>query len=127
MSVKSMKSMLWTNENLSLMVASSSSVSISCFKVQSSIGHLVWFFDSENSLVSEWNSWCPYNQYNQIIEEEKSWDDMLVTHKKSRGISGFAQNRNFKNSNMAWVKRYKCHIFPKILSYWRKKTFSVIW
>ena len=82
MSVKSMKSMLWTNENLSLMVASSSSVSISCFKVQSSIGHLVWFFDSENSLVSEWNSWCPYNQYNQIIEEEKSWDDMLVTHKQ---------------------------------------------
>jgi len=80
MSVKSMKSMLWTNESLSLMVASSSSVSISCFKVQSSIGHLVWFFDSENSLVSEWNSWCPYNQYNQIIEEEKSWDDMLVTH-----------------------------------------------
>ena len=34
------------------MVASSSSVSISCFKVQSSIGHLVWFFDNGNSLVT---------------------------------------------------------------------------
>ena len=68
----SMKSMFWTNEKFSLMVAWSLSVSISRFKVQSSIGHLVWFFDSENSLVSEWNSWCPYNQYNQIIEEEKS-------------------------------------------------------
>ena len=66
-----MNSMFWTNEKLSVMVAWSSSVSSSCFKVQSSIGHLVWFFDIENSLVSEWNSWCPYNQYNQIIEEEK--------------------------------------------------------
>ena len=64
--------MFQTNEKLSLMVVWSSSVSISCFKVQSSIGHLVFFFDSENSLVSEWNSWCPYDQYNQIIEEEKS-------------------------------------------------------
>ena len=44
----SMKSMFWTNEKLSLMVAWSSSVSISCFKVQSSIGHLVWFFVSRN-------------------------------------------------------------------------------
>ena len=52
MSVKSMKSMLWTNENLSLMVASSSSVSISCFKVQSSIGYLVWFFYSK--FISFW-------------------------------------------------------------------------
>ena len=34
----------WTNEKLSLMVAWSSSVSVSCFKVQSSIGHLVCFF-----------------------------------------------------------------------------------
>ena len=36
-----MKSMFWTNEKLSLMVAWSSSVAISCFKVQSSIGR--WF------------------------------------------------------------------------------------
>ena len=35
----SMKSMFWTNEKLSLMVVWSSSVSISCFKVQSSSGH----------------------------------------------------------------------------------------
>ena len=39
-----MKSMFWTNEKLSLMVAWSSSVSISCFKVQSCIGQLIWFF-----------------------------------------------------------------------------------
>ena len=36
-----------------------SSVSISRFKVQSSIGHLVWFFDSGNSIVSGANLWCP--------------------------------------------------------------------
>ena len=59
-SVYSMKSMFWTNEKLSLMVAWSSSVSISCFKVQSSIGHLVWFFDSGNSIVSGASLWCPY-------------------------------------------------------------------
>ena len=59
-SVYSMKSMFWTNEKLSLMVAWSSSVSISCVKVQSSIGHLVWFFDSGNSIVSGANLWCPY-------------------------------------------------------------------
>ena len=69
--MKSIKSMLWTNENLSLMVASSPSVSISCLKLQSSIGNLVWFFDSQNLIVSEGNSWCPYNQYNLIIEEEE--------------------------------------------------------
>ena len=59
MSVYSIKSMFWTNEKLSLMVAWSSSVSISCFKVQSSIGHLVWFFDSGNSIVYGANLWCP--------------------------------------------------------------------
>ena len=49
MSVYSIRSMFWTNKKLSLMVAS---VSISCFKVQSSIGHLVCFFDNGNSVVS---------------------------------------------------------------------------
>ena len=47
-----MKSMFWTNEKLCLMVAPSPSVSISCFKVHSSIGHLVWFFDNGTSIVS---------------------------------------------------------------------------
>ena len=42
---------------LPLMVGWSVSVSISCFKVQSSIGHLVWFFDSGNSILSGGNSW----------------------------------------------------------------------
>ena len=37
------KNMFWTNEKPSLMVAWSSLVSLSCFKAQSSIGHLVWF------------------------------------------------------------------------------------
>ena len=54
------KIMFWTNKKLSLMVAWSSSVSISCFKAQSSIGHLLWFFDSGNSIVSGANLWCPY-------------------------------------------------------------------
>ena len=39
-----MKSMFWTNEKLSLMVAGSSSVSLSCFKVRTSIGNLVCVF-----------------------------------------------------------------------------------
>ena len=60
MSVKSMKSMVWTNEKLPLMVAW---LSVSCFKVQSSIGHLVWFFDSRNSIVSGGNSCCPNRTY----------------------------------------------------------------
>jgi len=46
-----------TNEELSLMVAGSLSDSISCFKVQSSFGHLVWIFDNGNSIVSGGNSW----------------------------------------------------------------------
>ena len=54
----SMNSMFWTNEKLSVMVAWSSSVSSSCFKVQGSIGHLV-FFCSGNSIVSWANFWCP--------------------------------------------------------------------
>ena len=36
-------------------------VSISCFKVQISVGHLVWFFDSGNSIVS-WGNWCPHQK-----------------------------------------------------------------
>ena len=42
------------------MVVWSPSASISCFEVQSSIGHLVWFFDSGNSTVSGAKFWCPY-------------------------------------------------------------------
>ena len=58
--------MFQTNEKLSLMVAWSSSVSISCFKVQSSIGHLVFgFFDSQNSTVSGGNVWCSYEKASQ--------------------------------------------------------------
>ena len=45
--------MFQTNEKLSLMVACSSSVSISCFKVQSSMSHLVWFLVKLNSFWSE--------------------------------------------------------------------------
>ena len=59
-SVYSMKSMFWTNEKLSFMVAWSSSVSISCPKVQSSFGHLVFY--SGNSIVSGKNFWCPCEQ-----------------------------------------------------------------
>ena len=42
------------NEKLSLLVAWSSLVSISCFKVRSSIGHLVCFFDKQK-LSSLWS------------------------------------------------------------------------
>ena len=38
-------------------------VHISCFKVQSSIGHLVWFFDNVNSIVSGGNSWCLFSSH----------------------------------------------------------------
>ena len=44
--------MTMTHEKLSLMVAWSSSVSISCFRVQSSFGHLVWL--SNNFLEGTW-------------------------------------------------------------------------
>ena len=54
-----MCSIFWTNEKLSLMVAWASSVSISYFRVLSSLGHLVWFFDSGNLIVAAANSWCP--------------------------------------------------------------------
>ena len=67
----SMKSMFWTNEKLSLMVAWSLSVSISRFKVQGSIGHLVWFFDSGNSIVSGANLWCPYKQVTAVAFVKK--------------------------------------------------------
>ena len=55
MSMYSMKSMFPTNEKLSLTVEWSSWVSISCIKVQNCIGHLVWIFDSGNSIVSRAN------------------------------------------------------------------------
>ena len=55
--------MFWTNEKLSLIVAWLSSVFISRFKVQSSIGHLVWFFKSPNSIVSLANVWCPWKSF----------------------------------------------------------------
>ena len=67
-SVYSMKSMFWTNEKLSLMIARSSSVSISCFKVQISIVHLVCFFDSGKSLVSGANLLCPW------CKRKQSWN-----------------------------------------------------
>ena len=59
MSVYLTKSMFWTNEKLSLMVAWSLSVSISRFKVRIYIGHLVCFFHSGNSIVSGENLWGP--------------------------------------------------------------------
>ena len=54
-----MKSMFWTNEKLSLMVAWSRSVSILCLRVQSSTGHLVWFFDRIVSVAYGGNLWWP--------------------------------------------------------------------
>ena len=47
-------------KSFSFMVAGSSSVSISYFKAQSSIGCL--FFDGRNSIVSGVNFWCPYER-----------------------------------------------------------------
>ena len=55
-----MKSMFWTNEKLSLIVAWSSSVSISCSKVQSSEG----------------NSWCPCGSAHEI-HELSEWSDII--------------------------------------------------
>ena len=36
------------------------------FLLQSSIGHLVWFFDSGNSIVSGTNLWCPCEIANSV-------------------------------------------------------------
>ena len=55
-----MKSMFWTNEKLSLIVAGASSVSITCSKVQSSGG----------------NSWCPCSSAHEI-RELSEWSDIL--------------------------------------------------
>ena len=55
-----MISMFWTNEKLSLIVAGSSSVSITCSKVQSSGG----------------NSWCPCSSAHEI-RELSEWSDIL--------------------------------------------------
>ena len=51
---------------LSLIVAWLSSDIISCFKVQSSIGCLVWFFDNGNSIFSGGNSWCLFSSQQLI-------------------------------------------------------------
>ena len=55
-----MKSMFWTNEKLSLIVAWSSSVSIPCSKIQSSEG----------------SSWCPCGSAHEI-HELSEWSDIL--------------------------------------------------
>ena len=52
------KGMFWTNEKLSLTVAWLSPVSISCFKVETFIGHVYWFLDSANAKVTGANFWC---------------------------------------------------------------------
>ena len=62
-----MKSMFCTNEKPSLIVAWSTSISISCSKVQSSIGHSVWFLMVVVSLwelclhqeIFIWICWAP--------------------------------------------------------------------
>ena len=70
-----MNSMFSTNKKLSLMVAWSSSVSISRFKVHN-IGHLVWFFDSGNSIVSGANLWCPYHYCDDDDQGGDDYDDL---------------------------------------------------
>ena len=76
----SMKSMFWTNEKLILIVAWSSSVSISRFRIQSSIFHLVCFFDSRNSIVSRANFWCPCIEY-ASLDRVKDWTPLRLPWK----------------------------------------------
>ena len=62
-----------TNEKLSLMVAWLSSDSISCFKGESSIGHLVSFSDSGNSVVSGILAVLQENWWVDGLSYEPSW------------------------------------------------------
>ena len=94
----SMKSSFWTNEKVSLMVEWSSSVSISCFKVQSSIGHLVWFFDSKNSIVSGANLWCP-------------WALIPVSRKKPK-----CYQKTQHSQNVVYLRHLPCHIITVLIT-----------
>ena len=80
----SMKSMFWTNEKLSLMVAWSLSVSISRFKVQSSIGNLVCFFDSGNSIVSgaNLNMATILQKSKDIVKTERGFEKQRIASQK---------------------------------------------
>ena len=69
--------MVWTNEKFSIMVAFTSSVSISCFGVQSSIGHLIWFFDN----VLE------YSEYSERLFHSLSQACILLAEKGDTGLS----------------------------------------
>ena len=91
MSVYSMKSIYLTNKKLSLMVAWSSSVFLSRFKAQSSIGHLVCFFGSGNSIVSGVNLLCPCqvpSTYGNPWDQKDNFPDIT-------GYKAFLENCRF--------------------------------
>ena len=59
-------------------------VSISCFKVQSSVGHLDWFFDSGNSIVS-WGNWCPYQKPFTMHKPKSPAPKLEILHPNQKG------------------------------------------
>ena len=71
------------------MVAWSLSGSISCFKVQGSIGHLVWFFDSGNSILSGVNFHKKYIEFisywfkRSLTNQRQGKDDSLSPSPKA--------------------------------------------
>ena len=93
--------MFWTNEKLIMVAWSSSFVSISCFEVQSSIGHLVWFFDTRTSIVSVENSWCPWSKRTNLLQllhsVRKRWH-LTVVFSSWRGLQSFERTTHNKHS-----------------------------
>ena len=93
----SVQPMFWTNEKLSLMVEWSSSVSISFFKVQSSVGHLVCFCDSGNS-------WCLYRE----IFEGKLHNKTLTDMETQCSVC-------FRKAGICWFKHCSKGIFRCVI------------
>ena len=93
--------MFWTNEKLIMVAWSSSFVSISCFEVQSSLGHLVWFFDSRNSIVSVENSGCPWSKRTNLLQllhsVRKRWH-WTVVFSSRRGPQSLERTTHNKHS-----------------------------
>ena len=60
------------------------SLSFSCLKLQSSIGHLVWLFDSGNSIVSGGN-WCPYQKSFTMHKSKYPAPKLEILHPNQKG------------------------------------------
>ena len=123
-----MKCMFWTNEKLSLMVAWSSSVAMSCFKVQSSIGHLVCVNSSIWLVGGRRHRSDPAFYTAVIVFDERIKGTVLVAAMRIFGnepecqnnlvwttqgsmFKLFALGENIKSSDWTW-NLFSCIFFP---------------